>query len=196
VGAYDLITLDEAKLALNIPTATTTFDTELAPVVTAVSRRIDDLCGPVVIRAIAETVYDGGTSQIFLADQPVAAVTSLTEYSSTTATTLTLETNLVKPASGYSVDYAGGIIHRRSGGYDSAFTAGRGNVVVVYTAGRYANTASVDAKFKEAAALYLRHIWTKSQGMAPSDDGGIPTFGVPNVVIDLLARERRAPVLA
>ena len=191
--ALDLITLTEAKAALNVTTSGQ--DTELARVVTAVSRRIDDLCGPVVIRSVTDLIADGGTTHIFLDHYPVAAITSVTEYSDTTATVLTVETNASKPTSGYLLDAEMGMIRRRSGGSDTLFPTGRGNVVVVYTAGRYASTAAVDPKFKHAAELYLRHLWTPNQGMAPASTA-IPTFGVPNVVMDLLADERKAPVIA
>ena len=194
LGTLDLLTLAEAKAALNIPEANTDFDDELAVVVTAVSRRIDDLCGPVVIRSITENVHDGGTEILFLEHLPVAAVVTVTEYSGTTPTELEAETHLSKPSNGYYLAGAG-MLRRRSGGSNTTFASGTANVVVEYQAGRYLNTESVDAKFKEAASLYLRHVWTKSQGMAPSDES-LPRFGVPNVVLDMLAAERRMPVLA
>lgn len=198
----DLLTLDEAKRALNVPLADTTQDTEIASYITAVSRRIDDMCGPVVIRTVTGELHTGGTSMIFPYMAPVATISSLAEYVGTTSTALAAETNATKTANDYLVSVDGYVIYRRATGGDSIFPVGRSNVVLTYTAGRYATTAVVDQLFKQAAAIFLSHLWRFEQGQGSTTFGafeeglGIPSFGTPNAVRDLLADELRAPVVA
>ena len=198
----DLLTLDEAKRAINLPLADTTHDTELAGYITAVSRRIDAMCGPVVIRDVDDEVHDGGLGMVFPRFTPVATITSVVEHASTTATTLTAETNATKTANDYTVALDGYVVYRRASGSDSTFPEGRSNVVISYTAGRYADTASVDPLFKQAASVFLAHLWRFEQGQGSATFGafeeglGIPTFGTPNAVRDLLAGELVGPVVA
>lgn len=159
----DVVTLAEAKTALGITAST--WDTPLAQAITAVSRQLDKLCGPIVTRTVTAETHDGGCPSIKLRRVPVSSVTTVTEYSNTTATTLTAETNAAKTASNYVHDGTpatinSGTIRRRSSNSDYQFATGRRNVEVTYEAGRAANTAAVDPKFKQAAVMMLRNIWT------------------------------------
>lgn len=199
----DILTLDEAKAAINIPTVTATFDTELASYITAVSRRLDELAGAIVIRTITGEVHSGGRPFITLNFRPVVSVTSISEYQYTTPTTLTAETNAVKPATGYTVDLQWGDIYRRASGADSLFPAGMDNLVVTYVAGRAATTAAVDPKYKQAAAIFLSHMWRLEQGAGTqtfgSFEGGLPPgfgFAVPNRALELLANDLAGPCIA
>jgi hypothetical protein len=205
--ALDLLTLDEAKRALNIPLADTTFDTEVASYVTAVSQRLDDLCGPVVKRTITDEVHDGGYEYIFPNHTPVLSVTSVAQYSSGTATTLTAETVGTSTTANYLLIGGGtheSVIRRRSTWSDTSFPAGRSNVVITYVAGRFNDTGSVTPKFKQGAAKMLSLLWKGDQGAgtvtfgAPTElDGiGVVGFAVPRAVTDLLAYEIRPPAVA
>ena len=191
----DWITLAEGKLALNIDSAITTFDSELALYISAVSQRLDLFAGAAVIRTITgEAISVPVTSSVVsLTYRPVATVTSVTEYNGTTAQVLTAETNSAKTANDYLLDADAGWLLRRSNGSDAYFPVGRGNVIVTYTAGRVAATANVTEKYKLAAAIFLTHLWRREQGQGSTTFGaidigdfGIPTFGIPNVVRDLL----------
>jgi hypothetical protein len=203
-STYDLLTLDEAKAALNIPLADTTFDNELAMYVTAVSQRLDDFAGPIVKRSVADEVHDGGGAYIFPTQTPVASIGEVVEYSSGTATILTGETNAV--AGTYVLEGAGthlSLIRRRSSWSDSAFIPGRGNVMISYVAGRFDSTADVSPKFKQAASKTLAWLWRGDQGAGTATFGaaeGASLFGLgfalPNVVVEMLALERRPPVVA
>jgi hypothetical protein len=203
-STYDLLTLDEAKAALNIPLADTTFDTELHAYITAVSQRIDDLCGPGVKRSVADEVHDGGDSLIFPNETPVASIGEVVEYSSGTGTTLTGETNTV--AGTYVLEGAGthlSLVRRRSSWSDAPFVAGRGNVMISYVAGRFDSTADVSPLFKQAAAKTLSWLWRGDQGAGTATFGGVEGtslfglgFALPNSVVELLAYERRPPVVA
>ncbi|HET7486840.1 MAG TPA: hypothetical protein VFJ85_02860 [Acidimicrobiales bacterium] len=201
----DLISLSEAKRALNIDVTETLVDIELAGVVTAVSRRLDDLCGAVVTRTLTGDLYDGeGDTQIFLRRAPIGitattTVSSVVEYqpNSGGSVTLTEETITVKPSEGYMLDPTTGILYRRRGGWDSYWWPGRRNVAVTWAPGRYPDTASVDEKFRSAAAIAVAHIWTNigagaGAGRFGADNGqafGIPPWDVPKAALMLLSAE-------
>lgn len=203
-STYDLLTLDEAKRALNIPLADTTFDTELHAYITAVSQRLDDLCGPVVKRSVADEVHDGGGPTIWPDSAPVATVGEIVEYSAGTGTALIAETLTV--AGDYALVHPGthnSQVCRRSGWNDRRFVNGRGNIVISYVAGRFDSTADVSPKFKQAAAKALSWLWRGDQGAGTATFGaadGSSLFGLgfalPNSVVEMLAYERRPPVVA
>lgn len=195
----------EAKLALNIQSGDTAQDTELAAYITAVSRRLDELCGAIVKRTITAEEYPGGTGSIYLRWAPVSpnattTITSVSEYSSGTATALAAETLTVSTGYDFRFDATQGTLTRRSSWGDSTFGSQR--VVVTYAAGRYAATANVDPKFKTAAAIMLAQLWRKEQGVGGSatfgvqSESGVPTFSVPNAVLELLGDELRPPAVA
>lgn len=200
----DVLTLEEAKEALNM--TVDTHGPELARFVTAVSRKLDDLVGPVVNRTVSNELHDGGRPVIFPKQTPVSSVTTLVEYVSTTGTTLSAESNASKPASGFLLVSDGHDcrIVRRSGGATRLFASGASNVDLTYVAGRAADTDSVDDKFKVAAGIMLQHLWRPSAGAwAQATDAfyeteapaRTPGFGVPRAVLELLADELPPPVV-
>lgn len=208
--SLNIVTPEEAKDAINFSKAgKTSHDIELSKWITAVSRRIDKLCGPVVARAVsdADKLYDGGQHAIRLQVTPVYLVTSLTEYSNTTATTLTAETNTTKPTDGYLLDERSQhdvLIRRRNGNGDSTFPAGRRNIEIDYQAGRYADTDTVDAKFKMAVGAILRRLWSREAGAwaqagDPFTEAGAGTVGffrtVDPVVTEFLYDEMYPPTV-
>jgi hypothetical protein len=162
----DVVTLAEAKADLG-----DLGDALLAEYITRVSRLLDKVCGPIVQRTVTNEYHDGGDTSVLLSEWPVVSVTTATEYQGTTAVTLTEEAVTTSPGSGFLVDFAKGRVHRRSGKRDWTFYPGRRNIVVTYVAGRYADTASVDDRFKAAAIITLRNLWSREQGM------GTVTFG-------------------
>lgn len=200
MATLDVITVAKAKVALNIAAANTDHDTELAAYVTAVSLAMDKMFGPIVQRSVTEA-HDGGGA-IFLRSYPVASITSVAERSGTTATTLAAENFAAPTANDYQVDLLAGILDRRSGGWPSTFAYGSQNIIVTYVAGRFANTAAVDANFQEAAAITVSHLWRPEQGVATGPFGAenvgqLPlTFAFPNAAMQLLPGEKRAPAIA
>lgn len=215
-SGLDLLTLAEAYTAVNDPTnaqaaadgAEGTRDTEMGQWVTAISQRIDDICGPVVSRAVSD-VFDGTPSvaTLYPRQTPVYSITSLTEYASTTATVLTAETNAAKQADGYQVGGYGGHhvkVLRMTSGAPAYFAGGYRNIELEYQAGRFANTAAVSAKFKEAAASILRRLWSReasawSRGGDPFAEGGAPSGffrAVDPMVAEFLADEILPPAVA
>jgi len=177
----DTLTLPEAKARLGIATADTDHDTTIAAVITAVSGQLDQLVGPVVVRTITTESKDGGRAFISTDKRPVSSVTTLIEYDGTTATTLTAESNTANTANDYSIgDH--GIIWRRANRADYRFPTGRRNIEITYVSGRAATTATVGAKYKEAAAMMLRNIWTSELASGSQTFGGI-TDGFSNPLL-------------
>ena len=171
----NIITLDEAKRALNIALSDTSVDVELSQVVTAASRFVDSVYGPVVQREVTES-FVSPSGAIWL-DRPLS-VTTVTEYSSGTPTVLTAED--FDTAGTYRLDATTGALARRSSWATVAWNAHE--VVAVYQAGRHATTAAVDAKFKEAAVVALIHFWQHrgaNSGAASFGGDGAPYGGVP-----------------
>lgn len=195
--ALDVLTLTEAHSVVNLTTSDTSQDTELAVYVTAVSRQLDRLVGPIVHRSVTET-YDGGGTTIFLRHRPVAGIADVTEYAGTTATTLTAESTVTQQADQWICEYTSGLLRRRAGASDTTFPTGRQNVVVQYTTGRASVTTNVDPLFKQAASILLANLWRHEQGggtetFGAVSVGAVPSFALPNAVVDLLADEIQAP---
>lgn len=163
MAVEDLLAIDEARSAVNLPSGATQQDGELKRYLTGLSRRVDDLCGPVVIRTITDEEHDGGVHRIWLRKSPADSVTSVSEWLNTTETALTAETRASQPADAYLHGHTGPLhfIRRRNTGSDARFPTGRQNVLVTYEAGRYASTADVDELFKLTAASILRRIWKR-----------------------------------
>lgn len=190
----DVITLAEAKRAVNIAAANTDHDTEISSYVTAVSLAMDKIFGPIVQRQVTES-HDGGSGMVFFRKRPVASLVSVVERSGSTATTLAAEDFQAPTGDDYQFDAGVGILSRRSGGWDSRFAGGSQNVLVTYVAGRFRSTATVDARFKQGAAIMFSHLWRPEQGLATgsfAQEGGpmLPTFAVPRAVLQLLDDER------
>lgn len=209
MAATDILDLDEAAVAVNLPTGSTAQDNDLQLYVSGISGRIDKLCGPVVQRTITGERHNGGCARVLLRYQHVASVTSVSEWSGTTETALTEETDATKPTAGFLLDDGdSGIyawVYRRSGNADARFPVGRRNVVVTYEPGRYADTASVGETFKLACASVLRRIWKReSSSWAHTPDffadteNPTPSMGffkaVDPMLKELLADELLPPV--
>jgi hypothetical protein len=187
----DVLTLAEGKDALALASASSPSDTRLAVYITAVSRRLDGHIGPIVKRTITDEPYDGGRRRIALTPDlhtaPVA-VTEVKEYAGTTLTTLTAETISSQVTNQFRYDSRTGLLTRRNSGADAVFVSGSGNILVTYTAGRAADTASVDALFKEAASIMLRTLWRGSASGSDAPDlftgaKGASAFGIPQFAL-------------
>lgn len=198
MAILDLVTLGEAKAALRLPSNTN--DGLLGSWITAVSVRVDELCGAVVVRTVTDELHDGGAGFVAPVYVPISSVTSISEYDSAgTATVLSAEDYDTKPADGWLVD--GELIRRRSSGADAVFAAGRRNVRVTYVSGRVANTAAVTEQFKRAALVIVAHMWREEHGQASTSfaaDDGLVTVGagwaIPRRARDLLGDQIRPRV--
>lgn len=178
MATNDLITVAEAKRHLRVNDSSA--DTTIGELITEASLFLDELCGPVVVQNVTKTVL-APSGSVFLdvpPGSPTFTVTSLvvTEYNSGVATVLTAED--FDTAGTYRYDPTLGRILRRSSWSDTAW--GPQEVTVAYTAGRFANTAAVDQRFKGACRKVVAHKWqargyTIAPG-APSGGDGPPGF--------------------
>jgi hypothetical protein len=203
----DIVTLNEAKSELNIDINDTSVDAVISRYVTAASRRIDKLCGPVVARTVTDT-FDGGRLQairfVRLSAEPVLAFTSVTEYAGGTPQALTAETLTTNTVTDYQFVPETGMLFRRASGNPSWFPLGEQNIVVVYTAGRAVDTTHADADFKMGALWAVKKMWsgrTMSEDLlsgnaAVSPFGVIPGSVITNGVKDMLAEHLRPPNVA
>jgi hypothetical protein len=196
----DLLSLAEGKAAIGTAVAAVDLNTSVASYITAVSRTIDDNCGPMVQRTLTSEAYDGGAGTIRLASTPVVSVTTVTEYQATTAVACTQETAGTAPANGYVLDPRSGYLYRRTSGSDSRWAPGRRNIIATYVAGRYATTATVDPQVKQAASMLLRHLWAIQYGSGNATFGemDMPTpigFAIPNRVREMLATYWQVPAV-
>jgi hypothetical protein len=194
--SIDVLTLVEMKQALDISQTDTTKDEKLANWITTVSEILDVNCGPIRTRADTNTIWTGGNCWVKTI-APIYSVSSITEYTGTTATTLTADTISASPAAGYRLaerptgtgNYSG-TITRTAAGVETAFAE---RVVVAATYGRHPSTEVVHPKFKQAAALIAKNLFrsdTISIGSVDDFELPAPTFpasyAVPNSVRDLL----------
>lgn len=191
----DLLTAAEARRFVGLGTADATRGTLLAHYTTAASRTLANRVGTIIHGTVTGELHHGGRSYVHLDHHPVAQVVTVVEYDSTTAATLTAETNASKPTAGYKADLTSGKIMRRNDNSTTAFPAGLDNVYVTYVAGRFAATADVDDRFKTACGLILKNAWrAQEMGIGQVDEFDIPQasfprFAVPNAVKELLADE-------
>lgn len=195
MSTLDIVTADEVSAFLGKPA-----DVDLmSPWATAVSLLFDqeDKCGPVVQRTITGELCTATGNYVKLAHRPLVSVSSVVEYTLTTPTTLTPETNTSKTGNDYQLDLDRGYIYRRNNGYDQSWAAGRGNIVVTYIAGRFASTDVVSEQFKRAALITIAHNWRNQQGTpnVTFPDGSsssiAPPWAIPKAAIDILGSEYR-----
>lgn len=196
MATTDVLTAAEARQVVGVDDTPAV----LTLLLSAVSDQLDQMCGPVVQRTITAEMHNGGSATIFLIYRPVSSVTSVTEYTGTSAQALAAESNTAKTGFDYMFEPQSGVLRRRSSNSDACFAAGRGNVTVTYVAGRYASTDAVGAKWKEAAALMLRHLWTSEMASGSETFGAFTDIpnpllgpGMLNKVASLLSGEMLAP---
>lgn len=154
----DVLTLPEGRDAINAKADNVEQDVRLARHITAISRLLDDRCGPVVQRTVTGELH-GGCGPVLLKLWPVVSVDLVNEAAGSTITTV-LPVSFGDTFAGYRVDLERGML-TRSG---SSWPDGADTVEVTYVAGRYEDTASVDPKFKDAAAAILRRLWKREAG--------------------------------
>lgn len=181
-GALDLVSLADAKAQLNI--TSTGSDVELAGFISAATKPIERIVGPVIARPVTE-VWDGGRYQLVLRKPPVLSVTSVTD------------SGTVLDPSSYKVDGPSGVLSRVAGPSLLPFLPGVQSVTVVYQAGRAADVAAVTATFPDirlAALIIVQHLWQTQRPAAgnPFTQGGSDdydprsSFAVPRKVTELL----------
>lgn len=165
--ALDILSLSEAQEAIH----TSSTPAGLEQMTTGISRVIDAACGPVVQRTVTAELHDGGCESVHLRRWPVASVTTVREIQSPGNIATVTAVAWGAATSGYRAlawerDPAlkSGRLVRTLSGLEADWPAGVQTVEVTYSAGRYANTAAVDERFKEGAAAVLRRLWKRESG--------------------------------
>lgn len=203
MAATDVIDIDTAQRMLGVDGQVD--GALLQTYVSSASALLDRLCGPVVAREVDAERHDGGGPTIRLCRPPVLVGLdnfAVTEYAGTVATGLEIEGAGTLPEAAVLLDTQFGVVRRRSSGADALFASGRQNVVVDYWAGRFADTASVDERFRHACFQLVAHMWSGEQAAGSAMFGGDqmwspgPGFAVPNRVRELLADELLVPAVA
>lgn len=166
----DLVTLDEAKRAINMGTTTDDQDDVLARHITAVSRLMDELVGPGVARTVTAETHDGDGCDVWLRRFPVASITTVREAMGGTISTLT-----AVPFGGTGDGYRAvtwrndpallsARLRRVVGGMRWPWSPGPETVEVTYEAGRFEDTEAADARFKDTCGAVLRRLWKREAG--------------------------------
>lgn len=192
----DVITLAEAKTALDM--TTTAHDSEVALLITAISRRLDRLCGPIVQRQVTDVFNGAGSPVIVLRSPPVASIVSVSE------------SGVVLTPSMYYLNAPAGLLYRSTSspyGPPIWWRYGTQSITVTYVGGRFVSTATVDPLYKQAALLTLEHLWaqtapTWAQSSTPFGPGPesamvspVAPWAVPRAVLELLGSEMLPPVV-
>jgi len=196
VADLDVLSPEEAVAAIGAPGVTTE---KVSALVTAASLRLDEAVGPIVRRTITAERCRGAARTIELRRWPVVSISSLVEYDEAgAATTLTAGTPSSRPADGYWLTPTDAepelglyrpIVERRGGSRTEAFAE---TVVATYVAGRFANTAAVTERYKEAARLVVLNLWQRiGNGTTTFEDVELPRypfprFALPRAVYELL----------
>ena len=181
-----ILSLADARAALNLPSAAMADDDELLLYIAATTSVIEDITGPILTATRIET-FDGW----------LAAGPALHLYSYPTTITSVTEDGVTLTSDGYKLG-SGGVLWRGLG--RSWSTREPANITVTFTVG----DGTVPANVVLAAREELRHLWQVGQVAARPALGGdqapgtyTPTgFAVPRRVIELLADQigARRPV--
>lgn len=138
-NTIDLVTIDDVKTFLTL--TGTVDDVLLQVLVTATSKSFEDYClTAFVIQSFTE-LHQGLIKQIFMRRYPITAVTSITASGGTWTV----------PSTDYWVDTERGILEHFGRFPIPTNTAGqRTRWSIVYSAGRFANTAAVTSDLRLA----------------------------------------------
>jgi hypothetical protein len=175
-----IISLADARAALNTAPTTRVNDDELRGYLVAAGIVIESMVGTVLTRTVVESRDGSGRMSISLHERPTA-ITTVVENGTTLA------------ASAFYLDQSGTLWRGSSPG--AGTWSGLGRTVVTYTAG----SSVVPQNVILAAGHLIRHWWNQSQqsyrpymGSAAEDMGAVMVAGyaVPNFVVDLLAPSR------
>lgn len=207
VESLDVLTYDEAAAALKIGTTDIDNSARLQQAITGISRTMDDRFGPIVKRAVTEEAHPCG-GEVWVTG-PIYSTPGLTvtEYdTSGTSTVLSLEDYDTKPANGYRLERRSGLGGGYTGRICRRVSTAAGSfgetVLFAYTAGRYSDTGTVDAVFKESASVSLINWWQQVLAQIPQAGQELdlpgyrfPRYAVPDAALDIVPRSEHQTYL-
>jgi len=156
MAATDLLTIQEARSALRFGVTDVELEPELERLISSTSQLFDDYFGAMVARTVTAELHDTPRAgrPVRLRVRPAYSITTVTVDGTAVA------------SSGYTVGAGGdgNLLYRLTASQYSSWQAVQAQgISVTYDAGRYADTASVPAKVKDAALLQLRHMVRPTQ---------------------------------
>lgn len=176
--AATVITIQQCYLSLKMDPAAyvgkdPVRDADMLDYARAAQGVVESIVGAVAPATVTQ-VFDGGRSALLLRDRPSAILTV---------------TAVGKPITGWSCDFAAGILTAAGG-----FPSGRRNIEVRYSVGSGQVPANVLLGIREV----FRQLWERSRalGGAASSDMVMQGFAIPNAVYELLAPTPTMPGFA
>lgn len=195
-----IVSLTEAKNALNKAQNVTADDEEVTDWIDAATYVIEQQVGIVVPRTYTET-YDGGEHTIFLRRRPVVSITTVTEVMGPGMSTVITAEPVGGPYTDSQYLLDGVMLRRRRSGFDGYWAYGCGNVTVTHKAGRAPTPPHVRTAVLELIGHYWRASQLASRGArtsaianAPQDLTTLIGIALPNRIAVLLG-PKRAPRL-
>jgi hypothetical protein len=178
-----VLPLQDAKDALNIPQATTTYDTEIASYIATIESSLERATGgPLVNRVVTErSEMMSGQTVIPVRQRPLVSVTSIASASG----------SAIDISGGLDLDVNAGLIRRKLGlpFYGPFFTW----LPVCYPTYVAGWGVSVPAAFNTFARIVVQHLYSSQRGTAslPMNAGELVTvpgfgFAIPNMAAELL----------
>jgi hypothetical protein len=179
-----ILSLQDAKAAVNIPQAVTVYDDELAEMVATIESMIERLIGgPVITRQITEaTQPESDRFAIVVRQRPIVNLISI--HDNYSGVTYTSTDPMITQA---DIDPNSGVINQN---YKIPFLL-LGTCDVVYTAGL---GTAVPPAISLASKIIIQHLWETQRG--PSAQPGVggdemaitlAGFAVPNRALEVLA---------
>jgi len=180
-----IVSFDEVKAHLNIPTTYTTDDEELRRFIDSASDLAEGYVGQVLgRRTFTDELYDGGTEFVRIRNPKALSITSV------------YENGELVSSNAYNLDYTGQRLYRIGSGTLYAtnsygyWTGGFNNIKITYVAG-YVNPPQAA---KQGVLEIIRHLWTTQRGaisvMGRSQSGdemySTPTYSLPRRAMELL----------
>ncbi len=174
-----VLPLQDAKDMLNIPQASTAYDSELQSYIATIETSMEGLTGgPLVNRVITgeRCEFTGWYRQLQVRQRPLVSVTSITSVQSGTVMDI---------SAGLDISAAARTIRKKDG---SPFPADSAFALVTYVAGW---GTSAPAAFNLAERMILDHLWTTQHGPA-----GRPSMGGAEELVTLPGFSSAIPPMA
>jgi hypothetical protein len=185
INDIGIVSLDDAKYHLNIPSTDVTQDAELSRMIDAAADLCEQYVGVVLgRRTYTNELYDGNSEFIRLQNPKAISITSV------------YENNALLNSGQYALDPTGQRLYRVGSGTLYAtnsygyWSGGMQNIKVTYVAG-YVNPP---AAAKQGVLEVIRHLWTTQRGsmsvmgrnIAGDETYQTPTYSLPRRAMELL----------